>query len=106
MVSPSCQPCVSIVAWSRTTASGASGAWPAARLKGFSASSVIQLVPSVAPIPSSDDEGHCLGPVRGLADHVDVVGRAEQDHEAAAYEGLVVGHRDADHPAPPVATSP
>ena len=50
---------------------------------------------------SRRDELDGLAPVGGLADDLDVGGRAQQHREAAAHERLVVGDRDPDHSGTP-----
>ena len=49
--------------------------------------------------PVAGREVHRFAPVGGLADDLDVFGRAEEDREPAAYQRLVVGHDDPDHAA-------
>ena len=49
-------------------------------------------------------QGDGFGAVRGLAQYFHVGRRADHDHEAAAYQCLVVGNDHADrHRAPPLA---
>jgi hypothetical protein len=50
------------------------------------------------------DQGDGFGAVRGLAQYLHVGRRADHDHEAAAYQCLVVGDNHADrHRAPSLA---